>query len=761
VALAGASGALFSLANPTVDAGWVAFVALVPFLLAFRGAGAKRGTAIGLTFGLVYYGILLGWLRPFGVIAWLPLVARETLYTTLFAMAWPLLRRPGHPQLDAVTAAGLWTAVDRLRAIWPVGGFTWGGLGYTQHGNPFLLPVASITGVWGITFVVMLVNGLAVAALAGRARGRPWWGRGIPVGIAAATVLLPALIPLSTARGPRLDVAVIQGNVPSAMAHDLLLRGDTVEANEISLHRTLVSRPPDLVVWPENSLDEDPSRDPTLAANIAAAVRTVGAPTLIGGIRAHGTRVSNSILAYSGQGRLVGSYDKVHLVPFGEYVPFPSLFHWTERYRRGNADFTAGTRIRVFRVAGTTLGTPICFENTFPDLFRRFVAEGARLMVVSTNDSSFLRSPASSQHVVFSQLRAVETGRWVVHAAVSGESVVVDPRGRIRARTGLFQRTVLRFDVPTSTARTYYTRWGDWFPWACGIGCLAGLAWSLGRRRRSGRPPAPPAGERASEPRRDASVSSDRSALPISGGADPRVLVVLPTYNEGATISAAVAGVLAVGPNVRVLVVDDDSPDGTGEVVAALAEQEPRVTLVRRNRKAGLAGAYLLGFRRSLEGGYDVTVEMDADLSHRPEDLPAVLAGSGRYDLTIGSRYVPGGQVSNWSRSRLLLSRAGNAYARAVLALPIADATSGFRAFRQPLLEKLVAERTTADGYAFQVELAYRAWQLGFSVGEVPIVFREREHGRSKLSRPIVLEALLKIAQWGVRDRLIHRPKQG
>src|SRR5207248_1363263 len=137
-------------------------------------------------------------------------------------------------------------------------------------------------------------------------------------------------------------------------------------------------------------------------------------------------RIYNTVFAYSSSGRIVGSYDKLHLVPFGEYVPFGSLFTWTERYRRGNADFTAGDRIRVFRLSGTTVGTPICFESAFPDLFRRFVAMGAGLMVVTTNDSSFLRSPASREHLAFAQIRAVESGRWVVQAAISGQSAVID-----------------------------------------------------------------------------------------------------------------------------------------------------------------------------------------------------------------------------------------------------------------------------------------------------------------------------------------------
>jgi dolichol-phosphate mannosyltransferase len=250
---------------------------------------------------------------------------------------------------------------------------------------------------------------------------------------------------------------------------------------------------------------------------------------------------------------------------------------------------------------------------------------------------------------------------------------------------------------------------------------------------------------------------SNERGRPIAGGAEPRTLVILPTYNERATIAEVLAGVLAAGPDVEALVVDDGSPDGTGDLVRTFAAQERRVRLIERSGKQGLASAYLLGFRKALEEGYDLVVEMDADLSHRPQDLSRLLDGASRYDLTIGSRYVPGGEVSNWSRSRVALSKGGNAYARRMLGFPVRDATSGFRAFRRRLLEALLVDGIHSDGYGFQIELAYRAWRMGYSVGEVPITFREREHGRSKLSRRIVVEALWRVGQWGVRDRLRGR----
>jgi apolipoprotein N-acyltransferase len=745
-------------------------VALIPLLWALEGVGPRRGALVGFVFGLAYYGILLNWLLLFGVIAWLPLVVSQAAYVAGFGALAPMWSRT-HPLRSALAAAAAWAALDWVRATWPIGGFAWGGLGYTQHGNGLLLPLASLTGVWGVTFVVMLVNVLVLRALrivgAALRAGRAGWGSGgwgsAGSRIAAlasaigAVLLVPALIPLPTVAGPRLDVAVIQGNVPRSLSSDRLLRNDVVARNHIRLHRSLSGAPPDLAVWPENSLAEDPTVDRQLGGVVQDVIRSVGAPTLVGAIReASGGRYFNQTLLYSGEGRLLGRYVKIHLVPFGEYIPFPKVFGWTQRYRRGNADLIPGREIRLFPVHGVAVATPICFENVFPDLFRRFVRAGAGLVVVTTNDSSFLESPASREHVIMSQLRAVENGRWIVQAAISGESAIVDPRGRVVRRTALFRPAILRYRVPTSTSRTLYTRLGDWFPWACGLGVGASLLWRLRRARRT---KTPPAGERQASAKAPGTARSEEELpAPISGGAsDGRALVVLPTYNERETLARVVAGVLAADPDVDVVVVDDNSPDGTGEVAADLAEHQPRVRLLRRSGKLGLASAYLLGFRKGLDEGYEALVEMDADLSHRPEELSNLLEASDRYDLTIGSRYVPGGGVANWSRARVALSRAGNAYARIALGLPLTDATSGYRVYRRKLLEALLDEGIHSDGYAFQIELAYRSWRSGFSVGEVPITFYEREHGKSKLSRRIVLEALIKVARWGLRDRIVHR----
>lgn len=248
---------------------------------------------------------------------------------------------------------------------------------------------------------------------------------------------------------------------------------------------------------------------------------------------------------------------------------------------------------------------------------------------------------------------------------------------------------------------------------------------------------------------------ADRDAADRAGpGGPPRsVLVVIPTYNERDNLEPLLARLQDAVPDADALVVDDGSPDGTGELADKLAADDPRVSVLHRAAKAGLGAAYLAGFAVALSADYRTVVEMDADGSHAPEDLPTLLAaldsGSGA-DVVLGSRYVHGGQVVNWPAYRNWISRSGNLYSRLALGVGIRDITGGYRVFRREVLETLTLDRVESQGYCFQIDLAWRALQAGFRVVEVPITFTERERGSSKMSKAIVAEALLKVTQWGV-----------
>ena len=229
-----------------------------------------------------------------------------------------------------------------------------------------------------------------------------------------------------------------------------------------------------------------------------------------------------------------------------------------------------------------------------------------------------------------------------------------------------------------------------------------------------------------------------------------RYLVVIPTYNEAEAILETVSLVLALKPELNVLVVDDSSPDGTSAIVRETFVSESRVQLLTRKQKQGLGLAYLEGFQWAFSKGFDVVVEMDADGSHRTQDLALLLEASKTADLVIGSRWISGGEVENWPLIRKLISRIGNRYAKTMLGTKIWDMTSGFRVYRAEFLQKLVTESVSSHGYSFQVELAYRASKTG-SVVEVPITFVERVNGKSKMTLAIVLEALTKVTFWGIK----------
>ncbi|MGH1979146.1 polyprenol monophosphomannose synthase [Rothia sp. L_38] len=233
-----------------------------------------------------------------------------------------------------------------------------------------------------------------------------------------------------------------------------------------------------------------------------------------------------------------------------------------------------------------------------------------------------------------------------------------------------------------------------------------------------------------------------------------RVLTVIPTYNEKENLPIVVERLRAAVPDCDILVVDDNSPDGTGQLADSMAAEDSHINVLHRTVKDGLGGAYLAGFDWGLEAGYDVLVEMDADCSHQPEQLPLLLqAIEGGADLAIGSRYVPGGKTKNWPLHRQILSRGANLYTRLILGTKVKDITAGYRAYRREALQKLNLEGIDSKGYVFQVDLAWRSEQAGLKIVEVPITFVEREIGSSKMDGNIIVDSMTKVTRWGLTAR--------
>ena len=231
-------------------------------------------------------------------------------------------------------------------------------------------------------------------------------------------------------------------------------------------------------------------------------------------------------------------------------------------------------------------------------------------------------------------------------------------------------------------------------------------------------------------------------------------LIITPTYNELENISRLIPDLLGRYENLDILVVDDNSPDGTRNYIEELSNQNKRVKLIRREKKLGLGTAYIAGFKYSIQHNYDYIFEMDADFSHDPKEIKNLLDAINKYDLVLGSRYIRGVNVINWPMRRLLLSYFANKYTRFITGLPVQDATGGFKCFRKKVLETINLDKVKSNGYAFQIEMTFKAWKKGFKVGEVPIVFFDRVKGTSKMSRKIVREAIFMVWKLRIRSML-------
>jgi apolipoprotein N-acyltransferase len=459
------------VAFPPADAGWVAFVALIPVVLFLREAEWKPAIFGGLAFSLVFFGLLLSWITLFGAPAYAVLVSRETIWILITVHAAVTCRknlpeRWGFIAIPVVFLAGEW-----LRGHLLAGGFTWGGLGYSQHDNIPLLHIAAYAGVWGVSFLVVLINAL----LAEGARLVFGWRRTVGegrlrgfvlIGSALALLFLPQLLPVGQPEGPRARVAMVQGNVALDEGDYPTVESETILNNHAALTSRLSKGEVDLVIWPESSLDRDPMKDPTALTTIRESIRSAGAPLVLGtSIEVGSTKFRNVSLFFDATGRMRGSYDKIHLVPYGEYVPGRRiLVPLIKQLALVPRDGIPGKKTVVFSMSKGKFASVICFESIFPGLVRRFVSDGARLLVVSTNNSSFERSAASEQHVAFSQLRAAEHRMWIAHTALSGISAVVAPDGRVLQRTPLFVQALLTPQVRFATHLTFYGKYGDWLP---------------------------------------------------------------------------------------------------------------------------------------------------------------------------------------------------------------------------------------------------------------------------------------------------------
>lgn len=491
ILLAALSGGLLILAFPTPDLGWLAFVALVPLLWAVRGRPPARAFYLGTLTGLLFYLISMSWVTnsmmayggvPFAIsmLALVILAAYLALYLGVFAMGAAWLSRAPWP-LYLLVLPAFWVGLEYLRT-YALTGVPWILLGYTQYRHGVLLPIATVAGVYGLSFIVALINTLLTQTVGGASH------RLQAIGVAGIVVLVlwgsPRLLsPASTAFGtgrsapdnvePTLDVAVVQGNIDQALKWDPAMQAATIEQYR-RLSQEAAKAAPTLIVWPETAVPFFLRYEPVLLNRVMDIAAETGSYLLVGSPDAEpstaadgGTRYRNSAFLISPRRELLGRYDKIHMVPFGEYVPLKSLLFFVNKLAYGIGDFEGGRSYAVFDLPGGRFGTTICYEVIFPDQVRRYVVEGAEFLVNITNDAWFGRSAAPVQHLAMAVLRAVENRRYLVRAANTGISAIVDPNGRIVRASDIFAPAVIAEQIRAERAHTFYTRYGDLFAWIC------------------------------------------------------------------------------------------------------------------------------------------------------------------------------------------------------------------------------------------------------------------------------------------------------
>ncbi len=477
------SAGLLTAAFPTTDWSLLAWVALVPLFASALVRSPRQALADGWLMGTVFSLLLLRWLdhtfRNYSAIPWpvtwlpiLGLAAYCGLYFGLMAALVSWLR----PRLGAgwalAAAPFLWVAGEWLRG-WLLSGFPWGLLGYSQYRQLALIQIASVTGVYGVSFLIVAANA-AVAGVAGLG-----WRRAARGATAVAALLIGTLVFGQHSLGSWFSdeliwVGVVQPSIEQSLKWDPAYQKETLRIYT-SLTREAGREKPGMLLWPETAAPIFLRRDPGLVAELQALSVEVRAPLLIGSLDGDQRGLYNSAFLLTGKG-IRAKYDKIHLVPFGEYVPLSGMIGFVRRWAEFISEFQAGRTSKVFTEAGPPFGVVICYEGIFPELFRTFVAGGARYMVNITNDAWFGTTSGPWQHLAMLPFRAVEHRVSIARAANTGVSALVDADGRIVKTLGLFERGILRGAVRLSSRYgTFYTRFGDLFAYLCLAVSAAGL----------------------------------------------------------------------------------------------------------------------------------------------------------------------------------------------------------------------------------------------------------------------------------------------
>lgn len=482
------SGVALAALFPKLGAWPLVWLALVPLLLAVRGARPRRAAGLGLLTGVLFFGILLEWIRLFDTVGWVLLTLVQGAYLALFAFLLRRLRPAAGGWPALLLPAVAWTALEWLRAQTRAG-FTWGDLAYALHGSVALMQLASLVGPLGLTFLIVLTNA-AVAACLEALREE----RGSTRAAAGRLAVVLGVLALCwgwgrwrlaqpIAGGEPLRIAVVQGNEEGAGREVAWNPASTGETARAYLHLTAEAARdrPDVIVWPETAVPDYLLQNPEVVAEIAQTARRLQVNLIVGGSHQEVERESgrpvlrrlNSAFLFTREGILAGRYDKVHLVPYGEFTPWRQPLAFLYRhFPIRDVDYASGRGFFPLQADAAPLGTVICFESAFPYVSRAQRRAGAQVLAILTNDAWFGTRGATWQHYQMAAFRAVESGSYVVRAATTGFSAIIDPRGRVLAQTPLFQRGVLAAEVRRMPQPTLYQRLGDVVGWGCALATI-------------------------------------------------------------------------------------------------------------------------------------------------------------------------------------------------------------------------------------------------------------------------------------------------
>jgi apolipoprotein N-acyltransferase len=505
--LAAFSGILLAIGFPVLDLHLLAWIALLPLFISLRGQGVRNGFWLGGIAGIVYFAGTVYWVTNsvyfYGGIPIVPaslitllLCAYLALYPAVFGAAAVHIRK-NHPSLFFIAAPALWTALELART-YVFSGFPWSLLGYTQYRALPVVQIADITGVYGISFLIVLVNAALAEFITDKKRYP-----GLIIALAGMLFVLgygSMKLRLPEQQRAGMKISVVQGNIEQDKKWDPAFQGETMAVYK-KLTREALKEQPDLVIWPETAtpfyFSGIAPTDQALTADLEAFVKQNKVPLLFGSatyeVKPNRRIIGrNSAFLLSAEGQVEATYHKIHLVPFGEYVPLKGILFFVEKMVQAIGDFQAGDDYTVMRIpyghTETKLSTVICYEIIFPDLVRRFVDKGAEIITTVTNDAWFGKTGAPYQHFSMAVFRAVENRVPVARAANTGISGFIDAQGHILATSGIFTQAHLTRTIVPGDKKTFYTRFGDLFSYTCVLASLIMLAWTT--KKNSGSKPA-------------------------------------------------------------------------------------------------------------------------------------------------------------------------------------------------------------------------------------------------------------------------------